>query len=152
MPLGDFTNQAEAYGKARPGYPEELIDALIADAGLHFREPSPQRESDSPILNPSPDARQKSPQRESELPILNPSHIAHYKIGDVGAGTGILTRMLVERGFEITAVEPNDSMRLQANLPEVRWVTGTFEESGLETASQDWVVAAQAFHWADPPR
>ena len=34
MELGDFTNQAEAYARARPGYPDELIDDLLNDAGV----------------------------------------------------------------------------------------------------------------------
>lgn len=132
MTLGDFTNQAQAYSKSRPGYPAELIDQLLIDAGLHPLDQFSQRKTDTPIPNPS--------------------HIATQRIGELGAGTGILTRMLVERGFEVTAVEPNESMRRQANVPEARWVAGTFEDSHVETASQDWVVAAQAFHWADPPR
>jgi ubiquinone/menaquinone biosynthesis C-methylase UbiE len=41
-------------------------------------------------------------------------------------------------------------MRSQSDVPDARWLNGTFEESGLENASQRWAVAAQAFHWADP--
>ncbi len=33
MPLGDFSEQADAYGRARPSYPAELIDALVAHVG-----------------------------------------------------------------------------------------------------------------------
>jgi SAM-dependent methyltransferase len=71
---------------------------------------------------------------------------------DFGAGTGIFTRILVRRGFALTAVEPNEQMRHQADVPEARWIDGTFENSGLADASQCWAVAAQAFHWADPKR
>ena len=73
-------------------------------------------------------------------------------VADFGAGTGIMTSILVERGFAVTAIEPNESMRSRADVPNARWISGTFEESGLETASQRWSVAAQAFHWADPVR
>lgn len=37
MTLGDFSLQAEAYGRARPGYPEELLEELLylAEIGVH---------------------------------------------------------------------------------------------------------------------
>lgn len=74
-------------------------------------------------------------------------------VADIGAGTGILSELLAARGFAVTAVEPNAAMRRNAPpLPGVRWVEGTFEQTGLGTASQRWATAAQAFHWADPPR
>lgn len=71
---------------------------------------------------------------------------------EFGAGTGIFTRLLVERGFRLTAIEPNAEMRSQSDVPEARWLDGTFESSGLAYSSQRWAVAAQAFHWADPQR
>ena len=73
-------------------------------------------------------------------------------VADFGAGTGIFSRLLVERGFCVTAIEPNAEMRKQNDVPTARWFDGTFESSGLGDASQRWVVSAQAFHWADPER
>ena len=73
-------------------------------------------------------------------------------VADFGAGPGIFTRMLIQRGFVVSAIEPNEAMRGDADVPEARWFTGTFEESFLEDSSQRWAVAAQAFHWADPAR
>ena len=74
-------------------------------------------------------------------------------VAEVGAGTGIFTSMLAERGFRVTALEPNAAMRrLAPDLPGVTWSEGTFEATGLPDQSQRWVVAAQAFHWADPRR
>jgi SAM-dependent methyltransferase len=65
----------------------------------------------------------------------------------------LLTELLAARAFQLSAVEPNEPMRRQAKLlPGVRWIAGTFEATGLPTASQRWAVAAQAFHWADPAR
>jgi ubiquinone/menaquinone biosynthesis C-methylase UbiE len=32
--LGDFTSQADSYGRARPGYPAELVDSLVKHLGL----------------------------------------------------------------------------------------------------------------------
>lgn len=72
---------------------------------------------------------------------------------DLGAGTGIATRPLAERGFSVTAVEPNAAMRQQAEpLENVNWVNGTFEDLPLPDGSQRWALSAQAFHWADVER
>ena len=35
-------------------------------------------------------------------------------IADIGSGTGILTQQLLEKGFHVHAVEPNENMRLTA--------------------------------------
>src|SRR5271170_8156537 len=54
---------------------------------------------------------------------------------DVGAGTGIWTRMLAAQNLHsITAVEPSDEMRRNGMLtPEnkITWLKGTAEETGL---------------------
>ncbi|MCC9605865.1 class I SAM-dependent methyltransferase [Blastopirellula sp. JC732] len=71
---------------------------------------------------------------------------------DLGAGTGISTRLLVEAGFRVTAVEPNEAMREHADVPGAVWVDGSFEATGLPDQSQAWAFAAQAFHWAYPPK
>lgn len=77
---------------------------------------------------------------------------AGHPVVDIGAGTGILTTLLAERGFSVSAVEPNAAMAAYARPhPSVRWIEGTFEATGLAPSSQRWAVAAQAFHWADPP-
>lgn len=69
---------------------------------------------------------------------------------DLGAGTGILTKSLVDAGFQVTAVEPNAAMRTWGQGIPARWVDGTFECTQLESQSQKWAVAAQSFHWAEP--
>lgn len=73
-------------------------------------------------------------------------------VADFGAGTGILTQLLVDRGFTVAAIEPNASMRERARVLGAQWIDATFEESSLAVDSQRWAVAAQAFHWADPQR
>ena len=72
---------------------------------------------------------------------------------DLGAGTGKLTRRLLELGASVVAVEPVPGMReqLAAVLPEVRVVDGTAEEVPAADASVDVVTVAQAFHWFDAP-
>lgn len=67
---------------------------------------------------------------------------------DVGAGTGISSRQLADRGLEVIAIEPNAAMRAGASPhPRVTWRPGTAEATGLAAASVDLVVCAQAFHW-----
>jgi SAM-dependent methyltransferase len=76
---------------------------------------------------------------------------ARLEAADVGAGTGISARWLAGRGVSVVALEPNASMRAEAEPhPRVRWVEGTAEATGLPTGSVDLVVCAQAFHWFRP--
>lgn len=75
------------------------------------------------------------------------------RAADLGAGTGISSRLLAERGVDVTAIEPNDAMRAEARPhPLVRWVKGTAERTGLKDGSVDLVAAFQAFHWFDAAR
>jgi SAM-dependent methyltransferase len=69
---------------------------------------------------------------------------------DLGAGTGISSRLLAGRGAQVLAIEPNAAMREAAEPhPRVEWVAGTAEWTGLGEASIDLVTAFQAFHWFD---
>jgi SAM-dependent methyltransferase len=71
---------------------------------------------------------------------------------DLGAGTGKLTRVLVELGHRVTAIEPLPEMLelLPAAAPGASAVLGNAEVIPLPDASADVVTAAQAFHWFDP--
>src|SRR5262245_13861892 len=70
---------------------------------------------------------------------------------DVGAGTGISSRLLAERGVRVIAVEPNRVMRDAAEPHElVEWRDGRAEGTGLESSSLDLVLCAQSFHWFEP--
>jgi SAM-dependent methyltransferase len=72
---------------------------------------------------------------------------------DIGAGTGISSRLLASRGMHVTAVEPNPGMRAAAEPhPNIEWRNGTAEHTTLDPASQDLVLCAQAFHWFDAPK
>jgi SAM-dependent methyltransferase len=78
-------------------------------------------------------------------------------VADIGAGTGILTRQLLDRGYAVYAIEPNDDMRHAAEnalAGNVRFafVSGTAENTGLDPHSVDLVTAAQSFHWFDHER
>jgi SAM-dependent methyltransferase len=68
---------------------------------------------------------------------------------DLGAGTGKLTRALVETGARVFAVEPGDAMRaeLERAVPEAEALRGSAEQIPLEDDSVDAVAIGQAFHW-----
>ncbi|MCH1908198.1 class I SAM-dependent methyltransferase [Stenotrophomonas sp. Y6] len=76
-------------------------------------------------------------------------------VADIGAGTGISTRLLLDAGHPVVAVEPNAAMRaaaehwLTADHPQLTFVAGTAEATTLADASVGLVSAAQAFHWFD---
>lgn len=76
------------------------------------------------------------------------------RVLDVGAGTGKLTRQLVDGGLDVVAVEPSPQMaaELAACVPEAELLLGTAEEIPLPDASVDTVVAGSAFHWFDSGR
>lgn len=76
-------------------------------------------------------------------------------VADIGAGTGILTGQLLERGLTVIAVEPNDDMRQAAKMhlgsqPKLRYIAASAEHTNIGTHSVDTVTAGQAFHWFDP--
>jgi len=84
---------------------------------------------------------------------LRPEHVA----ADVAAGTGFFTRLLLENGNKVFAVEPNAEMReagkqVLGEYEKVVFVAGTAEETTLDSASVDFVTAAQAAHWFDLKR
>ena len=109
--LGNFSKQADAYARARPGYPEEIVDRLLQRADV------------------------------------GPSDA----IAELGAGTGLFTVALAQRGHRVIAIEPNADMRARApTLANVEWRDGSFEACPLGDGEAAWVVAAQAFHWAEP--
>lgn len=76
------------------------------------------------------------------------------RVADVGAGTGISSRQLHERGAEVTAVELSEPMlrQLVSQSPGVRAVMGSANALPLRDGSVDFVTFAQAWHWVDPER
>jgi SAM-dependent methyltransferase len=75
-------------------------------------------------------------------------------VADLGAGTGKLTRLLVQRFQRVIAVEPLEGMRalLSALVPEAEVVAGSAEEVPLNDGIIDVVFCAEAFHWFDGER
>ena len=79
---------------------------------------------------------------------------AHHVVADIASGTGIFTRLLLENGNPVFAVEPNPEMReagssLLSAYEKLTSVAGTAEATTLPSASVDFVTAAQAAHWFD---
>lgn len=130
QPLGGdatqrFGSRVAAYARARPSYPEALLDEL---------------------------------QRRG---LLAPERL----VLELGAGTGILTRLLLARGARVHALEPNAAMRAEleralapapagaraaSRLGALAIGPGTAEASGMPAACAGLVIGAQAFHWFDP--
>jgi len=107
-----FSNLTGAYVAARPSYPIEAIDAIVAGLG-------------------------------------DPASLV---VADLGAGTGISSRLIASCGPRVLAIEPNAKMRAAAEPdPRVDWIDGTAEATTLAPASVDAVVAFQAWHWVDHP-
>ncbi|GAB1539392.1 class I SAM-dependent methyltransferase [Scytonema sp. NUACC21] len=70
---------------------------------------------------------------------------------DIGAGTGISSRLLAERGVSVVAIEPNTAMREAAEPSQnLQLRDGTAEATNLADASVDLVTCFQAFHWFQP--
>ncbi|MEG4498505.1 class I SAM-dependent methyltransferase [Microcoleus sp. F10-C6] len=77
-----------------------------------------------------------------------PSRLA---AADVGAGTGISSRLLAERGLRVLAIEPNAEMRQAAEIhPLVEFREATSEATNLSESSIDLVTCFQSFHWFNP--
>jgi SAM-dependent methyltransferase len=79
-----------------------------------------------------------------------PKHVD--TVVDLGAGTGALTRLLIDRAEEVIAVEPDDRMRavLTEEVPGVRAVTGRGESVPIADGCVDAVLASSSWHWMDP--
>jgi SAM-dependent methyltransferase len=80
---------------------------------------------------------------------------AQSVIADIGAGTGIFTRLLLDQGARVIAVEPNREMRnalVHALSMHSQFSSnnGRAEATGLPDGAIDLITAAQAFHWFEP--
>ena len=73
---------------------------------------------------------------------------------DVGAGTGIWTRLIAGAGVRsLIAVEPDTAMRANGERDSmgtgIVWQMGDGARTGLADRSVDWVSMASSFHWVD---
>lgn len=124
-----FGEVAALYDRARPGYPPDLIEDVIASTGSQAGGRAGGRPGG-----------------------------ATPKMLEAGAGTGKATVAFARRGLAIVALEPNADMaaiaaRACAAYPDVEVVVATFEEwepRRRTAGSFDLVVAAQSWHWLAP--
>ena len=133
MLAGAFAGQGEDYDRLRPGYPPAALEAMLAALpGVPALLSGTASTSDGA---PSSDA-------SSSLRAV-----------DLGAGTGKLSWALVERGFEVTAVDTSAAMLETARRRGAPGALATrvapAEATGLPAASAELVTVAQAWHWFD---
>ncbi|MFD4399568.1 class I SAM-dependent methyltransferase [Kitasatospora sp. NPDC058478] len=76
------------------------------------------------------------------------------RVLDIGAGTGIATRLLAARGADVVAVEPNAGMAAQflASSPGLPLVRAGGDELPFHDDSADLISYAQSFHWTRTER
>mgnify|MGYP001179609542 CR=1 FL=1 len=90
--------------------------------------------------------------------LLEECHLTSASlVADIGSGTGLLTKLFLQRGNQVFAVEPNREMRAASEerlctYPGFHSVAGRAEATTLADQSVDFVVAGQAFHWFDRPK
>lgn len=71
-------------------------------------------------------------------------------VADVGAGTGISSRLMAQDGINVLAIEPNIEMTNAAPWhPQVQFLQRTAENIPLPSATVDLVTSFQAFYWFD---
>lgn len=74
---------------------------------------------------------------------------------EIGCGTGQLTRSLLARGLQVTAVEPGRQLIARARdhlngVGDVRFVNARLENASLPHARYSAAFSASAIHWIDP--
>jgi SAM-dependent methyltransferase len=82
---------------------------------------------------------------------LAPLGPGRHRVADVGAGTGILTRVIASLGHDPVAVEPDQLMRdrLRTTTSGVGFVDGSAESMPFADGAVDAALAGQAYHWFD---
>lgn len=79
------------------------------------------------------------------------------RVADIGSGTGISSRLILDAGCKVFAVEPNAAMRDAAEKslgenPLFHSVAAPAEATTLPDHSVEMILSAQAFHWFDRER
>lgn len=79
----------------------------------------------------------------------------HLEVLELGSGTGIATRPMLERGWNVTCVEPGGALAAVAaadlaEFSDLRIDTVRFEDWEERGPSYDLIVSATAFHWIKP--
>jgi SAM-dependent methyltransferase len=72
------------------------------------------------------------------------------RVLEAGAGTGIASMQMIERGADVLAVEPDTRMAAVAQAKGIPVELATFEDWDPAGRRFDRVVFAASFHWVDP--
>jgi ubiquinone/menaquinone biosynthesis C-methylase UbiE len=77
-----------------------------------------------------------------------------FLVVDLGAGTGNLTIMLLERGLSVIAVEPNDEMReigvaRTSTSHDITWIKANGTETTIADSTVNWVTFGSSFNVVD---
>lgn len=90
------------------------------------------------------------------IPVLEEKDVLQngYRVADIGSGTGFSSRPFLEAGYSVFGIEPNAAMRNAAeewlsDFSSFTSMDADAYDTGLEDASIDLIVCAQAFHWLD---
>ena len=80
-----------------------------------------------------------------------------WNIADIGYGTGILTKILLDNGNNVIGVEPNDDMRNAGeeylkDYSNFVSMNAKAEESKIKDNSLELITVAQAIHWFNPEK
>jgi SAM-dependent methyltransferase len=126
-----FDDVAGLYDATRQGYPEEIVSAVCATAGLGSGAADAVGAGVGAAMGAEVGA----------------------EVLEIGCGTGQLTRQLAGRGFNLTAIDIGTAMAAAARRnvadPMVTFQVCSFEEFA-GTGPFDLIVSATAFHWVDP--
>ncbi|MGX4690581.1 class I SAM-dependent methyltransferase [Streptomyces sp. JNUCC 63] len=125
--------------------PARSHDARHADRAHSFNAAAAQYAANRPSYPPA---------LFDALEELTGRPLAGARVADIGAGTGISTALLHERGADVLAVEPGDGMaaRFRLTLPGIPLVRGNGNALPLADSSADLLTYAQSWHWTDPAR
>ncbi len=77
--------------------------------------------------------------------------LAGQVVGDGGAGTGVVTRQLLERGARVVAFDPGRGMlrRASSRSPGLPVVAADAAAAPFRTASMDLLCFGQSWHWVE---
>jgi SAM-dependent methyltransferase len=115
-----FGPAAGLYDRVRPRYPVEALRWMLRVGPRRRRGSGGQKLGDQP-----------------------------RRVVDLGAGTGILTRQLLQLGHDVIPIEPDAGMRAKLDDSLGREIArdGSAEHIPIADGDADAVVAGQAYHW-----
>ncbi|NNG34983.1 class I SAM-dependent methyltransferase [Nakamurella aerolata] len=139
-----FGQRAATYAQFRPGYPDAAVQAgLSAVDATSAVGVGPDQDGPDPNAGADPNAG------------LGQDAGRHpWRVVDLAAGTGKLTRSLVGHGAGVIGVEPDPQMlaELRRTLPGVDARIGTAEHIPVDPVADGpvrLVAVGQAMHWFD---